>query len=136
MTTSTNLSGRNLPPRPPTKGSFPLDHLGECGEFARVYEACVRDNGGEAGRCREAARKYLGCRMEADLMVKEDFKKLGLGAEQDRTGSRKEHDSRADVRDGFVSGMKLAQQRKNNKKSSPGTPGHPGTPGESDAGGT
>lgn len=74
----------------------------------------MRDHSGEAGRCREAARKYLGCRMEADLMAKEDFKRLGLGKEGDPvSGERqKTDDGRADVRGGFVSGMKLAQRRK------------------------
>lgn len=119
MTTSTTLSGRNVPPRPPAKGSFPLDHLGECALFARQYEECLRENGGHAGKCRAAARKYLACRMETDLMAREDFRNLGLDEERDSAvpqsnivNTTNEEEMRSS---GFVSGMKLAQRRKERK---------------------
>ncbi len=117
MTTSTTLSGRNVPPRPPAKGSFPLDHLGECALFARRYEECLRENGGQAGKCRAAARKYLECRMEADLMAKEDFRSLGLDEERDNAVPQDSPDNNVPDEEkrrssGFVSGMKLAQRRK------------------------
>ena len=114
MTTSTSLSGRALPPRPPAKGSFPLDHLGECQEFAKAYEECLRNHKRIAGYCRHEARKYLECRMEAGLMAKEEWRKLGLAEEQDRTEedtSTGELPQRAEKK-GFVAGMRTAKRRK------------------------
>lgn len=113
MTTSTKLSGRNLTPKPPAKGSFPLDHLGECESFQRAYDRCVRENKGQAGLCREEVRRYLGCRMQADLMAKEDFKALGLDASKDSASASVPAPGveRGGAQDGFVAGMKLATQR-------------------------
>lgn len=115
MTTSTSLSGRSIPPRPPAKGSFPLDHLGECKAFAEIYEKCIHANNKQASRCREEARKYLKCRMEAGLMAQDSLQNLGLGAEKDRVDRGESVDAsppNADKQDAFVSGMRLAKRRK------------------------
>lgn len=122
MTTSSKLSGRNVAPRPPAKGSFPLDHLGECALFARLYEKCLRENGGEVGKCRAEARKYLACRMEAELMANEDFRNLGLDEEHDNAipSSNNTRDEEEEKSSGFVSGMKLAQRRKERGKADEG----------------
>lgn len=111
MTTSTSLSGRALSPKPPAKGSFPLDHLGECKLFAESYERCLREHGKIVGSCREAMRKYLQCRMDAGLMAKEEWSKLGLDSERDRPDATQMKQQR-DERDGFVAGMRMAKRRK------------------------
>lgn len=120
MATSTSLSGRTSAPKPPAKGSFPLDHLGECKLFAVAYERCLDENGRAAGRCREQARKYLKCRMDAGLMAQEEWKKLGL--EHDRPvggqgdGAQGGKDGNADEeraeQKGFVAGVRTAKRRK------------------------
>lgn len=124
MTTSTSLSGRNLPPRPPLKGSFPLDHLGECASLADMYAACLRENDGAAGQCRAIARRYLECRMDAGLMAKTEMNALGLESD---APSKSEPDGasttspspsassnaepRSEERGGFVAGLRTAKRR-------------------------
>jgi cytochrome c oxidase assembly protein subunit 19 len=66
------------PPRPPEKGSFPLDHLGECKNVVERVLQCMRDHKQEARFCRQEFRDYLQCRMERGLMQKEEWDKLGL----------------------------------------------------------
>ena len=56
-----------------------MDHDGECKEVMRVYLACLKENRSTHFDCRELSGKYLSCRMEKDLMAKEDLNHLGLG---------------------------------------------------------
>ncbi|CAH1794976.1 unnamed protein product [Owenia fusiformis] len=65
-------------PTPPEKGSFPLDHLGECKAQMVKYMKCLRTHKNENSKCRLESKEYLQCRMDNDLMKKEDWKKLGL----------------------------------------------------------
>ncbi len=55
---------RGPPPIPPDKGSFPLDHFGECSTVKEEYSECIRKNRGKSEPCKELAAKYLECRME------------------------------------------------------------------------
>jgi len=55
---------RGEKPKPPMKGSFPLDHFGDCEEMAKAYNQCLRENNYLTARCRDAAKLYLNCRME------------------------------------------------------------------------
>ncbi|CAK9786395.1 hypothetical protein CC85DRAFT_288924 [Cutaneotrichosporon oleaginosum] len=105
---------------PPQRGSFPLDHDGECGvcavdpflspvtnrarcfmvgsvvsllrrplsqsltvgeckSFMVSYMKCLKANKNNSGACRPEARDYLGCRMDNDLMGRDDWSNLGLG---------------------------------------------------------
>eukprot|EP00745_Piridium_sociabile_P008427 TRINITY_DN156974_c0_g1_i1.p1 TRINITY_DN156974_c0_g1~~TRINITY_DN156974_c0_g1_i1.p1 ORF type:complete len:107 (+),score=28.27 TRINITY_DN156974_c0_g1_i1:32-322(+) len=63
--------------KPPEKGSFPLDHDGECKQFMTKYMRCLRENRQENTKCRQESMDYLNCRMDRNLMLKEDWKKLG-----------------------------------------------------------
>eukprot|EP01114_Cavostelium_apophysatum_P009574 TRINITY_DN22754_c0_g1_i1.p1 TRINITY_DN22754_c0_g1~~TRINITY_DN22754_c0_g1_i1.p1 ORF type:complete len:110 (+),score=10.16 TRINITY_DN22754_c0_g1_i1:160-489(+) len=72
-------------PSPPEKGSFPLDHFGECKEFMKSYMECLKTNTNASVNCRDQARRYLSCRMDAGLMAKEEFDRLGLTNEDDNT---------------------------------------------------
>lgn len=67
-----------LKPRPPDKGSFPLDHDGECREAMVLFMDCMRRNEFDSHKCRSLSKAYLKCRMEKDLMAKEDLSKLGF----------------------------------------------------------
>ena len=65
--------------RPPERGIFPLDHDGECRPQMRGFLECLRKNNSEHNSCREQSKIYLQCRMDKELMAKEDLSKLGLG---------------------------------------------------------
>ena len=75
---------RSLPPSPPARGSFPLDHGGECKAAMAAYLACMRAQEGGAQReaathaaCKELSKAYLQCRMQRGLMAPEDLDTLG-----------------------------------------------------------
>ncbi|PHH61294.1 hypothetical protein CDD81_524 [Ophiocordyceps australis] len=69
-------------PTPPQRGSFPLDHDGECKHVMTDYLACMKKTRGvnEDG-CRDLAKSYLACRMDRNLMARDDFKNLGFASE-------------------------------------------------------
>jgi cytochrome c oxidase assembly protein subunit 19 len=79
---------------PPEKGSFPLDHDGECKAPYLRYMVCLSENKSSASVCRLEAKDYLSCRMEKGLMAKEEWNKLGFNnEEQDEKSSRTNTDS-------------------------------------------
>ncbi|XP_077290958.1 cytochrome c oxidase assembly protein COX19 [Arctopsyche grandis] len=65
-------------PVPPDKGSFPLDHDGKCKQDMLQYMRCLLDSDGSAVACKDSAKSYLQCRMENNLMAKEEWPKLGF----------------------------------------------------------
>ncbi|PNY24051.1 Cytochrome c oxidase assembly protein COX19, partial [Tolypocladium capitatum] len=66
-------------PTPPQRGSFPLDHDGECRHVMTNYLACMKKvRGLNDGECRDLAKAYLACRMDRNLMAKDEFKNLGF----------------------------------------------------------
>ncbi|KAK6335558.1 Cytochrome c oxidase assembly protein cox19 [Orbilia brochopaga] len=72
-------------PTPPERGSFPLDHDGECQPVMKDYLACLKKvRGNNDPECRMLAKAYLKCRMDHDLMAKDSFKNLGFPDEKDR----------------------------------------------------
>jgi len=75
--------------KPPDKGSFPLDHDGECKEFMTKYMDCLKNNSKVTENCREESKAYLNCRMEKNLMKKEPWKLLGYKDSDDQTKGNK-----------------------------------------------
>lgn len=73
-----NPSQKVFRPSAPQKGSFPLDHEGECKKFMIKYMECLRKNELSNIDCTDESKAYLNCRMENGLMDKEDFKRLGF----------------------------------------------------------
>ncbi|KAK4143286.1 uncharacterized protein C8A04DRAFT_37648 [Dichotomopilus funicola] len=66
-------------PVPPQRGSFPLDHDGECKHIMTAYIDCIKKvKGMNEDECRMLAKSYLGCRMDRNLMAKDSFKNLGF----------------------------------------------------------
>jgi len=65
-------------PTPPLKGSFPLDRRGECKKFKEAFMNCMKDNKFDNEVCRNFSKEYLQCRMDKELMDKENFSKLGF----------------------------------------------------------
>ncbi|MBA0807567.1 hypothetical protein Gohar_023366, partial [Gossypium harknessii] len=70
---------RGLRPVPPEKGIFPLDHLRECDLEKKEYLSCLKTSGHKSEKCRQFSKKYLQCRMEKNLMAKQDLSELGFG---------------------------------------------------------
>ncbi|KAK4130410.1 hypothetical protein BT67DRAFT_391065 [Trichocladium antarcticum] len=69
----------NTKPIPPQRGSFPLDHDGECSNVMKSYLECIKKvRGVNKDECRLLAKSYLACRMDHNLMAKDDFKNLGF----------------------------------------------------------
>ncbi|PRP77408.1 hypothetical protein PROFUN_14368 [Planoprotostelium fungivorum] len=62
----------------PEKGAFPLDHFHECSEQMKKYMQCLKVNENHPSRCKEESKAYLGCRMDKELMAKEEWKHLGF----------------------------------------------------------
>ena len=52
-------------PVPPDKGSFPLDHFGECSHVKEVYMGCLKQHAMQSEDCRHLAAAYLQCRMDS-----------------------------------------------------------------------
>ncbi|MCJ1360252.1 MAG: Cytochrome c oxidase assembly protein cox19 [Icmadophila ericetorum] len=74
----------SVKPTPPERGSFPLDHDGECKPIIADYLRCLRRlKGTNDTECRMMAKEYLRCRMEHNLMAPDDMKNLGF-AEDDK----------------------------------------------------
>mmetsp|Transcript_2106 Transcript_2106/g.2292 ORF Transcript_2106/g.2292 Transcript_2106/m.2292 type:complete len:128 (+) Transcript_2106:2-385(+) len=66
-------------PTPPERGSFPLDHDGECKQQMMDYLKCMKFTENlNAPNCRVLAKKYLKCRMDNQLMDKSEWDSLGL----------------------------------------------------------
>jgi len=62
----------------PLKGSFPIDHFKECDEYYKNYMDCIKSNSGASTKCRNETKEYMECRMNKDLMEKQELKNLGL----------------------------------------------------------
>ncbi|KAF0852717.1 mitochondrial CIV assembly protein Cox19 [Andalucia godoyi] len=93
-----------VPPRPPEKGSFPLDHLGECKVLVDRVLACMRKHEQQSRFCRLEFRDYLQCRMDKGLMQKEDFSKLDLD-DPNKYKNVELGDKEKKEEDGFVAGV-------------------------------
>ena len=76
---ASNVFGsKRFNPTAPDKGSFPLDHDGECKKFYLMYMLCLSKNSNQNSACRESSRDYLGCRMDKGLMKREGWDTLGF----------------------------------------------------------
>jgi cytochrome c oxidase assembly protein subunit 19 len=76
---SNTFGQKSFSPSAPLKGSFPLDHEGECKKSMLRYMICLRENSNQNSECRQQSKEYLDCRMQKQLMVREEWNKLGFG---------------------------------------------------------
>ncbi|XP_010314292.1 uncharacterized protein [Solanum lycopersicum] len=81
---------RGLRPVPPEKGVFPLDHMHLCDLEKKEYLNCLKSSGHKSDNCRHLSKKYLVCRMEKNLMAKQDMSELGFGKNYDAETSSEE----------------------------------------------
>ena len=91
----------------PERGSFPLDHDAECKHLISSYLRCLKkprsspDNGKiQAGindeECRLIAKDYLQCRMDKNLMARDEMKNLGLEFPSQLSGKNAREATQAD----------------------------------------
>mmetsp|Transcript_35403 Transcript_35403/g.36069 ORF Transcript_35403/g.36069 Transcript_35403/m.36069 type:complete len:112 (+) Transcript_35403:215-550(+) len=97
------FGGSRVSVRPPERGVFPLDHDGECKQFMKIYLSCVKEAKGDHFPCKNKSKAYLECRMDKDLMAKEDLNNLGLG--EDAVYKRLPSDEGQKEKSGFISGL-------------------------------
>jgi len=70
---SMNFSGSKQFVRPPQRGIFPLDHDAECKQYMETYIKCLKVEKDQHNKCRELSKSYLQCRMDKQLMAKENL---------------------------------------------------------------
>ncbi|XP_030968578.1 cytochrome c oxidase assembly protein COX19-like [Quercus lobata] len=87
---------RGLRPVPPEKGIFPLDHMHLCDLEKKEYLSCLKSSGHTSEKCRHLSKKYLQCRMEKNLMAKQDMSELGFGKESNMEASGQKVNERID----------------------------------------
>ncbi|KAJ9586198.1 hypothetical protein L9F63_020156 [Diploptera punctata] len=75
---SMTFGQKTFTPVPPDKGSFPLDHEGICKKLMLKYMVCLSTHKNNNSACREESKDYLQCRMDNQLMAKENWSKLGF----------------------------------------------------------
>ena len=73
-----NVGRPQFQPKAPEKGSFPLDHDGDCKKIVLKYLKCLHANELDSSGCRIIARDYLQCRMDNNLMAQESMEDLGF----------------------------------------------------------
>lgn len=89
---SHTFNQKTFTPTPPDKGSFPLDHENVCKRVMLQYMGCLRRHGDDNARCRPEAQAYLQCRMDHQLMAREEWSKLGF---HDDDSKRQQHSTAA-----------------------------------------
>ncbi|CBI36097.3 hypothetical protein AAG906_023773 [Vitis piasezkii] len=87
---------RGARPVPPEKGIFPLDRMHECDLEKIEYISCLKSSGNNSEKCRHLSKKYLQCRMDKNLMAKQDLSELGFRKEADTVSSEGKNDLRID----------------------------------------
>lgn len=78
MSLPTQNKSAGVKPKPPDKGSFPIDHFDECTDVHDQYMKCLRRNKNDNMSCRYISKEYLQCRMANNLMAVESLDKLGF----------------------------------------------------------
>jgi cytochrome c oxidase assembly protein subunit 19 len=67
----------------PERGAFPLDLEQKCKGIVEAYVNCVKANKGNATVCRQLSKSYIKCRMDNNLMQKDELVNLGFHASED-----------------------------------------------------
>jgi cytochrome c oxidase assembly protein subunit 19 len=96
--------------RAPQRGIFPLDHYSECRLPMKTYLVCLKENQDTHHKCRDLSKAYLQCRMDRELMSREDLDLMGYGDEHAVVGA-KEYDNAKEIA-GFVAGKHISRESK------------------------
>ena len=98
--------------KPPERGIFPLDHDGECKETMKKYLECLKSHESDHFKCRDQSKQYLQCRMDVDLMAKEDLNNLGFGSDPSYTRKKYSSDDDGREKQGFTAGLGVKPSKK------------------------
>ncbi|GAX22872.1 hypothetical protein FisN_24Lh159 [Fistulifera solaris] len=96
--------------RPPQRGIFPLDHEASCKSKMEDYLICLKAEKDVHHKCRDLSRDYLQCRMDHQLMARENLDDLGFSPDKQVQGAR-EYDLRKE-KEGFVAGKHIDKESK------------------------
>lgn len=110
MSSMSMSSGKASTVQPPQRGIFPLDHYGDCQTQMQAYLDCLAAANDAHHKCRDFSKEYLTCRMEHDLMAKEDLNNLGY-SEMAAVKGAKEYDNSKE-KAGYVAGKHIAKESK------------------------
>eukprot|EP00562_Extubocellulus_spinifer_P002054 CAMPEP_0178478972 /NCGR_PEP_ID=MMETSP0696-20121128/4939_1 /TAXON_ID=265572 /ORGANISM="Extubocellulus spinifer, Strain CCMP396" /LENGTH=110 /DNA_ID=CAMNT_0020106365 /DNA_START=209 /DNA_END=538 /DNA_ORIENTATION=- len=91
--------------KPPQRGIFPLDHDAECKTKMKEYLECLKEEKNKHHKCRELSKDYLQCRMDHELMAKENLDEMGFSKETEITET-KEYD-KSKEREGYIAGKHI-----------------------------
>ena len=96
--------------QPPQRGIFPLDHFADCKAPMEIYLSCLKEQADVHHKCRDYSKAYLQCRMDNELMSRENLDNLGFSADKQVTGAT-EYDH-AKEKAGFVAGKHITKESK------------------------
>ena len=107
MASFASVPAKGIPPRPPDKGSFPLDHFKECSDAKAQYMQCLKAHGmrTEVEECRRLSAAYLQCRMDTQLMAPQPINRLGFEEAARQRAAAGPDDGEKRARDGFIAGL-------------------------------
>lgn len=87
---SFTFSQKSFNPIPPEKGSFPLDHDGLCRDLMVKYMRCLAENKNVSSNCKGISKDYLACRMDNNLMAREEWSQLGFGKNKEMSEKKEQ----------------------------------------------
>mmetsp|Transcript_30896 Transcript_30896/g.52268 ORF Transcript_30896/g.52268 Transcript_30896/m.52268 type:complete len:114 (-) Transcript_30896:189-530(-) len=107
------FGGSRVKVKPPERGVFPLDHDGECRPYMVKFLDCLKQNQQDQFPCQELSKAYLQCRMDRELMAKEDMKNLGFNKEREYQRVTPSVDlGKGKETEGFVAGIGVKSGKK------------------------
>ncbi|VTZ67622.1 cytochrome c oxidase assembly protein COX19, putative [Plasmodium chabaudi chabaudi] len=62
----------------PDRGSFPLDHSNECTSIKNNYLKCLKEHKNDHISCKKYSKEYFICRIDNNLLEKQDLSNLGF----------------------------------------------------------
>ena len=94
--------------KPPQRGIFPLDHMAECRNAMEEYVLCLQHNNDYHYKCQDLSKQYLQCRMDHQLMSKENLNQLGYSYQVENA---REYNNEKE-RTGYIAGKHIASSKK------------------------
>jgi cytochrome c oxidase assembly protein subunit 19 len=105
------FGGARIQVKPPERGVFPLDHDGECKALMTSFLGCLEDNKHDHFPCKDFSKAYLQCRMDKNLMAKENMSNLGFDDHGEYIRVERATDTDRE-NNGFVAGLGVKPGRK------------------------
>eukprot|EP00568_Trieres_chinensis_P000775 CAMPEP_0183298596 /NCGR_PEP_ID=MMETSP0160_2-20130417/5573_1 /TAXON_ID=2839 ORGANISM="Odontella Sinensis, Strain Grunow 1884" /NCGR_SAMPLE_ID=MMETSP0160_2 /ASSEMBLY_ACC=CAM_ASM_000250 /LENGTH=142 /DNA_ID=CAMNT_0025460669 /DNA_START=233 /DNA_END=662 /DNA_ORIENTATION=+ len=104
-----NFSASKQFVKPPQRGIFPLDHDSECKPAMEAYLECLQSSRSQHHKCRELSKEYLQCRMDNQLMAREDLNDMGYSDDAAVKGDEVKEYDKSKERGGYVAGKHMTE---------------------------